>query len=779
MGLFDFLKGKPDAPQAKAPAARAPEQRRPDPLPEYSQGTNLGDRYVVRGVLGRGGFGVVYSAVDQHDGKPVAIKAMRLAGTAAQNRDFEAELKIWLGLGTHPFIVALSHVLYHSGRLHAVMEYIPPAEEGVVSMFDMITKGAALNDQRIGQYCIQFCTAMKYASERGMRAHRDIKPMNLLVDAGALLKVSDFGLAWAAEKLGNDLQLGGRLQDAQRLISLNGKVMVGTPGFIAPELLQGGAASSASDMFSFGVTLWQLAAGRVEMPYVVPLAGDVQQYQLSLYRAQLGRQWRKVPSIYWPVIERCLQPDPVQRYRDYDQLLSDIKQVMRAQGLGTVEYIVNNEGRTQLFDLVNHGASLSLMGNHSEGLRRLTEALRRDPMSKAAWLNRGNVYSRIGEYDKALADHNKALELEPQFPEALLAKADDYVGLGRYRDALTDVTAFRQSRPNSTIGLCLHAEVLSRLDHANEGLRLANQANQLDPDNPRVHQVLGVVNMAVGRVDDAIAWLDKALAEYPDSFKSHVAMLRALYAKKDTLRMRAHITRVQELYADDARALNNVGTTLGDLGLHEVAITVFQQALELPTAADQQAMLLANIGVAYGDTGQLQPALEYLDAALKRDSDYFLAHLSKARFLYDAGDFKSAEPSYARAYALDKHSVTALMGLSASALANNKPAVACDALDKLLALDPDNLPARYNFAAAQHLNGQHEQAVATLNKILAADNTYARAWYFKAGLLKGMGRNLDAWNASVQACKHINQLSKHERENALKLMHELTDAPME
>lgn len=101
MGLFDFLKVKANAQLVKVPAEQVPNQRRSEPLPEYGRGTKLGDRYVVRGVLGRGGFGVVYSAVDQLDGMPLAIKAMRFVGTSEQDRDFEAELKIWLGLGTH------------------------------------------------------------------------------------------------------------------------------------------------------------------------------------------------------------------------------------------------------------------------------------------------------------------------------------------------------------------------------------------------------------------------------------------------------------------------------------------------------------------------------------------------------------------------------------------------------------------------------------------------------------------------------------------------------
>lgn len=778
MGLFDFLKGKQAMPEASA--RPVPDRLRPKvkESPEYRRGTKLGDRYVIRDVLGRGGFGVVYSALNQETGEPVAIKALRVAGNEGQIDDFEAELKIWMGLGTHPFIVTLHHVLYHNGRLHAVMEHVAPSSEGMVSLFDIIERSAALNDQRIGDYCIQFCTAMKYAAEKGMRAHRDIKPMNLLVDAGAMLKICDFGLAWAVEKLGDAVQLSHTQYQAQRLISLDGNVTCGTPGFIAPELFQGASASSASDMFSFGVTLWQLASRCTEMPYTVPFRGDMQQFQRALFDAQRSRNWRTIPSIYWPIIERCLQPDPVQRYRNYDQLLTDIKQVMNTHGLRTLDYLVAKEGYMHLADLVNHGASLSLMGNHLEALRRLTEALRIDPTLAAAWINRGNVYSRMGEHCKALADHQKALDLEPQLPEARLVRADDYIALGQYRRALHDVQAFRQLRPNSIIGLCLNAEVLAYLDQADEGIRLVDQAEKLEPNNPRVHHALGELNLAKGDIDCAITWLGKALTGRPDSIKSQVALLRALYRKKDLARLQAQVAIALELYADDTASLNTVGVTLAEIGLLEIAITAFQPALKIAASSRERAVVLTNLGVAHGDSGQLQRAIEYLEMALTQDPEYFLAQLSKSRFLYDTGDFEAAEPSYARAYELEKHSVTALMGLSASALANKKAALASDALEKLLALEPNNLQARYNLAIAQQIKGDIQQAAETLTKVLAIDETYAHAWYAKAIILRALGRNLDAWNASVQACKHIKQLSKHEAESALKLMHELTDAPM-
>lgn len=774
MGFFDFLKGKQVAPEARVrPTPDKPRPKRQE-SPEYRRGTKLDDSYVIRDVLGRGGFGVVYSAINQQTGEPVAIKALRVAG----NEDFEAELKIWLGLGTHPFIVTLHHVLYHDGRLHAVMEHVAPSSESMVSLFDMIDNGAALNDQRIGDYCIQFCSAMKYATEKGMLAHRDIKPMNLLVDAGAMLKISDFGLAWATEKLGDSVQLAHTQHQAQRLISLNGNVTCGTPGFIAPELFHGTSASSASDMFSFGVTLWQLASGRIEMPYSVSFMGDGQQYQRALFDAQCSRRWRTLPSIYWPVIERCLQPDPAQRYRDYDHLLTDIKLVMRAHGLRTVEYLIAKDGSMQLVDLVNHGASLSLMGNHREALRRLTEALRLDPTLTAAWINRGNVYSRMGEHQKALADHQKALDLNPQLPEALLARAGDHIDLGQYRHALDDIHAFRKFRPNSIIGLCVNAEVLANLGQADEGLNLAAQAEKLDRNNPRVHRTYGELNLAKGNIDSAITWFDKALTRNPDSINSQVALLKALYRKGDPARFQTQAAICLELYADDAASLNTIGINLAELEAIKIAIEVFQQALKISASGREHAVVLTNLGVAHIDSGQYQRGAEYLDAALKHDPEYFLAHQSKARFFYDTENFAAAETSYARACALDKYSTTALMGLSASALANNKPDVACDALGKLLILEPNNLQAHYNLALAQQIKGNPEQAVATLTKVLTIDESYARGWYTKALILRALGRNLDAWNASVQACKHIQRLPKGEAEAARKLMHELTDAPI-
>ena len=170
MGLFDIFKQKNQAaamPVAKEPAA-TPHQRATPPKP-YAKGTKLFEKYAIEDVIGKGGFGIVYSATKLETHSLVAIKVLHTSKGKESDDEFEAEIKIWLSLGTHPFIARLRHVLFHNGRLHAVMDYVAPNEEGETTLFDCIKGGSTQSDSYIGNWCIQFCRAMSFANSRGVR----------------------------------------------------------------------------------------------------------------------------------------------------------------------------------------------------------------------------------------------------------------------------------------------------------------------------------------------------------------------------------------------------------------------------------------------------------------------------------------------------------------------------------------------------------------------------------------------------------------------------------
>jgi hypothetical protein len=126
----------------------------------------------------------------------------------------------------------------------------------------------------------------------------------------------------------------------QWLKSADGRLTCGTPGCIAPELFMGGKASPQSDMFSFGVTLWQLAARSLASPYEVTFGGDPIKYQRAILKKAHDHAVRRVDSPYFEVIRRCLAPVPARRYPDFPALREAIKSAAKAAGVGAMDVVV-------------------------------------------------------------------------------------------------------------------------------------------------------------------------------------------------------------------------------------------------------------------------------------------------------------------------------------------------------------------------------------------------------------------------------------------------------
>lgn len=779
MGLFDIFKQKNQAVAAK-PVAKEPAPKpvqRATPSQPYAKGTKLFDKYAIGDVIGKGGFGIVYSAEELETHSLVAIKVLHTSNGKESDDEFEAEIKIWLSLGTHPFIARLRHVLFHNGRLHAVMDYVAPNEEGETTLFDCIKGGTALSDWHIGNWCIQFCRAMNFAKSRGVQAHRDIKPMNILIGSDQMLKISDFGLAWAVNKL--DLQgvEDADQRHAQRILSQDGNLTCGTPGYIAPELFRGDSASAASDIFSFGSTLWQMVAGRIEMPYPVVYAGNNQQYQVELFKAQCAKNLRKLKSPYWPVIERCLEPDPIQRYRDFEQLLADIKKVMHDQGLRVVDYIVAEKGTNYVPDLINQGASLSQLGRHVAALERLDVAIKIDPQNVAAYVNRGNVYSRTGKVHKAIADYDQALAIDPSNPDALINRAGAFVELNDYQRALQDLGPFLAQRPCSLVGLCIQADAYGKMGQYLKAEESVKAALAQDGSSFRPKLQYGFLLSLQKQYDAAISWFDKAIALNSKTLRGHIGKAEALFLKSDRAAALTQVESIAHQFSDDLHALNKLAILLATNGAYEQSIALFKRLLQ--SSAAEKDVLLTNIGNAYKDAGQSERALKYFQAALDHNPAYASAHLLRAHALYALGDFSAAFQAYDAAAKYEPHNFSAFMGAGASMLAVQDYESAFDRLNKAKDLAPNNPLVWYNLAVAAVMSGRNDDALAGLGNATKIYPGYARAWYLKAQLQHKCGKNMEAWNSCVQAVKNSNELSAEEAQEARKLLDNLTALPIE
>ena len=241
----------------------------------YQPGDMIGEKYEVRGILGHGGFGVVYLvSVNGRGGFeqpkhgpfiPFALKTIipeHLADIKVTER-FLKEANVWIELGNHSCIVHAYGVDEIAGQLFIWVQYIAPNEQGINSLAGYLKQCPPTLGQSL-RWAIQVCYGMEYAYSKGVRAHRDLKPENIMISPEGNALVTDFGLAGIPDashsRTDSPLTVGSRAGTRAGKTQM-GEVF-GTPTYMSPEQFTDFArCDERSDIYSFGVVLFQMASG--------------------------------------------------------------------------------------------------------------------------------------------------------------------------------------------------------------------------------------------------------------------------------------------------------------------------------------------------------------------------------------------------------------------------------------------------------------------------------------------------------------------------------------
>jgi serine/threonine-protein kinase len=251
-------------------------------------------KYRILSPLGSGGFGAVYLAQDTWIDKKVALKVPH-----KQNVDFSEMLKEprLLASMSHPNIVTVLTAEKQQETFFIVMEYV--AGETLESI---IIRDGALDLTRALDFTCQMCNAVDHAHRAGV-LHRDLRPGNMLVSDTGMLKVTDFGTSRILE------------------IAAHGTTVIGSPPYMAPEQFHG-KATFASDVYSIGITMYQMLTG--ELPYQTPAPADLDR----LMRGELVQPPRtknsRIPVGISNIVLKALQADSGKRYQRAADLLQDV-----------------------------------------------------------------------------------------------------------------------------------------------------------------------------------------------------------------------------------------------------------------------------------------------------------------------------------------------------------------------------------------------------------------------------------------------------------------------
>jgi len=297
-------------PQPEAPLN--PPEDEPNPIRPASV---IGGYYEIYRCIGKGGFGLVYLSIRRDTREIVALKTFRdeFLVNAAARRAFKKESLLWADLGDHPFILAARRVEEFSRRLYVEMDYVAPDEQGRITLDDHLWfSGDPVDTDQALEWAIQFCHGMEHANDRGVQCHRDIKPSNLLIAGDGSLKIADFGLAaaaiggWQAGTGRQGLWVPSVKRNgfgASLLETEGGGLCCGTPGYIPPEVYRRDVADVRSDIYSFGLVLWQMAAGKTAPPFHVELSfeGDARalakEYMAKVYALQMAARVARLAGV--------------------------------------------------------------------------------------------------------------------------------------------------------------------------------------------------------------------------------------------------------------------------------------------------------------------------------------------------------------------------------------------------------------------------------------------------------------------------------------------------
>ncbi len=288
-----------------------------DSLPSNSSasliGTRMGDYQVLR-KLGRGGMADVYAARHLSLGRDVALKVLR--SDFARDNDyvqrFRREARAAAKLN-HPNIVQVFDV-GSIDSLHFIVQELIDGE----NLRETLDRSGVLSPDEAVRVLIDVASALELASEAGI-THRDIKPENIMRSSKGAIKVADFGLA----------RLGGG--EGSRADLTRAGLTLGTPRYMSPEQIQGLAVDSRSDLYSLGVSMYHLLAGRPPFEAEDPLALAVMHLHetpLPLDRARNRRDASGNPDLpEWliAVIGRLMNKVPQDRFQSPGELLDALR----------------------------------------------------------------------------------------------------------------------------------------------------------------------------------------------------------------------------------------------------------------------------------------------------------------------------------------------------------------------------------------------------------------------------------------------------------------------
>lgn len=497
----------------------------------YAVGELINQRYRIQNVLS-GRSSQVYVCVDTVNGHRCALKTLlrEQLGAAHTLEIFRNEILLWIGLGDHPNIV-LAYGLEEAMRQpFVVME----AVEGG-SLADRLAQGP-MGWQTAASYGWQIANGMEYAGQMCGLVHRDLRPANVLVTRDEVAKVSDFGIS-----------LAGSACDPSA---------TGAPRYMSPEQwMRPGEVDVRGDIYAFGVTLYELATGR--LPFAMaPEATPEEICQLHQSATSLDpRQLEpRMPEPIARLILRCLEKRPKDRPENFGVVRRALEPFAGPQRQAR-SFAPNRVG-----GLVNQSSTYHLLGRLEDAERTARHAVQLDAKSVKARIVLANALAERHAYPQALGHLEEAYRLAPHEPAPIVNSAlyaslagdqnraqkwlkiaidtvptrqlesltSMMIDMGRIEQVIQICERIVKEEPAAIIAWNSLSIAWRRSGELEMALHCADQTVQLNPRYARGWSNRATILVQLGRQQEAIASADRALLFEPATAGAYAAKAAAL-----------------------------------------------------------------------------------------------------------------------------------------------------------------------------------------------------------------------------------------------------------
>ncbi len=347
-------------------------------------GMTIADRYEILEKIGTGGMADVYKAVDNKLSRNVAVKVLKQEFSENENfvSKFRVEAQAAAGL-MHPNVVNVYDVGEESDIYYIVMELV----EGI-TLKKYIEKKARLSFEEAVSIAIQVGMGIEAAHEKHI-IHRDIKPQNIIISLAGKVKVTDFGIAKAA---------------TSNTITSN---VMGSVHYTSPEQARGGYSDEKSDIYSLGITMFEMLTGRVPYNGETTVAIAIKHIQEPM---PSPRDFvPEIPYSLEDIVLKCCEKSPDRRYQNMQELVEDLKQCLLTPD---EDFVVRN-------------------GIENEGTRSVTDEEMEEIKSRTS--DYDNYYPEDDGYDDS-NDRYDDSHMRLADDEYYGDDEDDYSGRGRDYD---------------------------------------------------------------------------------------------------------------------------------------------------------------------------------------------------------------------------------------------------------------------------------------------------------------------------------------------------------